>query len=55
MGKQPIDLEIDYPQRLLSPHLNAIQSNLFQQNSIVTTDQVNENKIQIVFCNNRQH
>ena len=55
MGKQLEDLEIDYAQRLLKaqfPHLNGLQSTLIQQIACLTTDQVSENKIQIVFCNN---
>ena len=58
MGKQLEDLEIDYAQRLLKsqfPHLNGLQSTLIQQKACLTTDQVNENKIQIVFCNIRKH
>ena len=57
MGKQLTDLEIDYAQRLLKsqfPHLNGLQSTLIQQKACLEADQVNE-KIQIVFCNNRQH
>ena len=55
MGKQLTDLEIDYAQRLLKsqfPHLNGLQSTLIQQKACFVADQVNENKIQIVFCNN---
>ena len=58
MGKQLEDLEIDYAQRLLKsqfPHLNGLQSTLIQQKACLTTDQVYENKIQIVFCNIRKY
>ena len=58
MGKQLTDLEIDYAQRLLKsqfPHLNGLQSTLFQQKACLAADQVNKNTIQIVFCNNRRH
>lgn len=57
MGKQLTDLEIDYAQKLLKsqfPHLNGLQSTLIQQKACLEADQVNV-KIQIVFCNNRQH
>ena len=58
MGEKLTDLEIDFAQRLLKlqfPHINGLRSTLLQNKPRTVPDQVNENKIQIVFCNNREH
>lgn len=58
MGEKLTDLEIDFAQRILKaqfPQINGLQSTLLQAKPHITAGQVNENKIQIIFCNNREH
>ena len=58
MGEKLTDNEINLAQRILKaqfPNINGLCSTLLQSKPCTAADQVNENKIQIVFCNNRNH
>ena len=60
MGEKLTDMEIDFAQQLLKsqfPHINGLESTLIQQKAKLATDhdESNDNKIQIVFCNDREH
>ena len=58
MGQKLTDMEIDFAQQLLKsqfPHINGLESTLIQQKAKLATDEVNDNKIQILFCNDRKH
>ena len=58
MGEKLTDMEIDFGQQLLKsqfPHINGLESTLIQQKAKLAGDEINDNKIQIVFCNDRKH
>jgi len=53
MGERLTDVEINLAQRILKSHfpsINGLHSTLFQYKPCTATDQINENKLQIVFC-----
>ena len=57
MSEKLTDMEIDFAQQLLKsqfPHINGLESTLIQQKAKLATDESNDNKIQIVFCNDRK-
>ena len=58
MGEKLTDVEIDFAQRILKvqfPRINGLQSTLFQCKPYTADDQINENKLQIVFCKDQSH
>ena len=58
MGERLTDIEIDFAQRILKsqfPNINGLRSTLLQCKPCTAADQINENKIQIVFCKDRSH
>ena len=58
MGEKLTDIEIDLAQRILKsqfPNINGLRSTLLQCKPCTAADQINENKLQIVFCKDRSH
>ena len=58
MGEKLTDVEINFAQRILKvqfPRVSGLQSTLFQCKPYTADDQINENKLQIVFCKDRSH
>ena len=58
MGEKLTDTEINLAQRIIKaqfPNLNGLRSTLLQQKPCTAAGQINENKIQIIFCNDRKH
>ena len=58
MGEKLTDVEINLAQRILKlqfSNLNGLHSTLFQCKPYTADDQINDNKLQIVFCKDRSH
>ena len=58
MGEKLTDNEINLAQRILKaqfPNFNGLCSTLLQSKLCTAVEQANENKIQIVFCKDRNH
>ena len=58
MGEKLTDVEINLAQRILKlqfSNLNGLHSTLFQCKPCTADDQINDNKLQIVFCKDRSH
>ena len=58
MGEKLTDVEINLAQRILKlqfSNLNGLHSTLFQYKPCTADDQINDNKLQIVFCKDRSH
>ena len=58
MGKRLTNVEINLAQRILKsqfPNINGLHSTLYQCKLCTATDQISENKLQIVFCKDRSH
>ena len=57
MGEMLTDVDINFAQRILKmqcPTINGLQSTLFQSKPC-TAKQINENKLQIIYCKDRVH
>ena len=58
MGNRLTDLEINLAQQLLKSqfdNLNGLQSTLLQEKVITVTKSELQNKLQLIFCKERQH
>ena len=58
MGEKLTDNEINLAQRILKlqfPKLSGLHSTLLQSKPCTTANQINDNKIQVVFCKDRAH
>jgi len=58
MGEMFTDVDINFAQRILKmqcPTINGLQSTLFQSKPCTADKQINENKLQIIYCKDRVH
>lgn len=55
MGEKLTDNKVNLAQKFQFPNLNGLRSTLLQSKPCTTDNQINENKIQIIFYKDREH